>query len=277
MTTKKAFVIGHPIAHSKSPLIHGHWITTFGLDASYEAIDVSPENLRAFVEDLRQGAFVGGNATIPHKEALIALCDDIDPQALQIGAINTLVATNGRVHGSNSDYIGFLANLDAGAPGWDQELETVIVLGAGGASRAIVAALLQRGVKTIALLNRNLARAEALASHFGSSVVAAGLGDFDRFAPQTGLVVNTSAVGMHGTRFEDFLLAALPGHAVVNDIVYTPLITPLLADAEARGLRTVDGLGMLLHQAVPGFSAWFGIEPKVTADLRIKILRSMGQ
>lgn len=276
MTTQKAFVIGHPIAHSKSPMIHGHWIDLYGLDASYEAIDVAPENLAEFVEALRQGAFRGGNATIPHKEELIALCDEVDPLAEQIGAVNTLMVDEGRVRGSNSDYIGFLANLDAEAPGWDEELETAIVLGAGGASRAILAALGMRGVKTIVLLNRNVARAQALASHFGPQIVAAGLSEFERFAPRAGLVVNTSSVGMNGTRFTDFDLLALPADAVVNDIVYTPLITPLLADAAARQLRIVDGLGMLLHQAVPGFSDWFGVTPEVTSDLREKILKAMG-
>lgn len=275
--TKKAFVIGHPIAHSKSPLIHGHWIEQFGLDASYEAIEIAPENLEGFVERLRDGAYRGGNATIPHKEALIGLCDEVDPLAQKIGAVNTLVLSEGRVHGSNSDYVGFLSNLDAGAPGWDDGLETAIVLGAGGASRAILAALGTKGVANIVLLNRNVARAEALAAHFGPRIIPASLADFARYAPRAGLVVNTSAVGMNGTRFDDLDLTALPSGAVVNDIVYTPLITPLLADAAAQGLRCVDGLGMLLHQAVPGFTAWFGKTPEVTLDLRDLVLAAIGK
>lgn len=273
--TKKAFVIGHPISHSKSPLIHGHWIKTFGIDGHYEAIDVAPDALAGFIAGLRDGAFRGGNATIPHKEALLALCDGIDPLARQIGAVNTLVVSEGRILGSNSDYIGFLANLDAGAPGWDSELETAIVLGAGGASRAILAALCTKGIGRIVLLNRNVSRAETLAAHFGPQIVPGPLADFARFAPDAGLVVNTSAVGMDGTRFEDLDLGELPPAAVVNDIVYTPLMTPLLAEASARGLRIVDGLGMLLHQAVPGFAAWFGITPEVTPDLRALVLASM--
>ncbi|WP_116652463.1 shikimate dehydrogenase [Pelagibacterium sediminicola] len=275
--TIKAFVIGHPIAHSRSPLIHGTWLTRHGIDGSYEPIDVAPEGLWAFIDALRKGAFVGGNATIPHKEALVSLCDAVDPLAEKIGAVNTLTVSNGRILGSNSDYLGFLSNLDATGPGWDENLERAIVLGAGGASRAILAALEARKIPDIVLLNRNLARAESLAAEFGGNITPAPLDEFARFAPAAGLVVNTSAVGMGGTRFEGLDLGALPGHAVVNDIVYTPLVTPLLADAKARGLRTVDGLGMLLYQAVPGFAAWFGTTPEVTPGLRAIVLGAMGQ
>lgn len=275
--TIKAFVIGHPIAHSRSPLIHGTWLRQYGIDGSYEPIEVAPADLDRFVGTLREGPFAGGNATIPHKEALVALCDEVDPLARKIGAVNTLTIARGRITGANSDYLGFLANLDAGAPGWDDKLETAIVLGAGGASRAILAALGARKIPDIVLLNRNLARAENLASQFGDHITPAPFDDFARFAPAAGLVVNTSAVGMGGTRFEGLDLRALPGHAVVNDIVYTPLVTPLLADAKARGLRIVDGLGMLLYQAVPGFAAWFGTTPEVTSGLREKVLGAMGQ
>lgn len=276
-STAKAFVIGHPIAHSKSPLIHGHWLETFGIAGRYEAIDIAPNDLETFIQSLRHGKFRGGNATIPHKEALIALCDSVDPLAAKIGAINMLVVSGGTIHGANSDYLGFLANLDAEASGWADNLGTAIVLGAGGASRAILAALCAKELKRIVLLNRDVSRAEALAAHFGPSIVPAPLGEFTRFAPEADLLVNTSAVGMNGTRFETLDLDALPRTAVVNDIVYTPLLTPLLADAAARGLRIVDGLGMLLHQAVPGFAAWFGVTPEVTPALRALVLKSMGQ
>lgn len=275
--TIKAFVIGHPIAHSKSPLIHGAWLKAHKIDGTYEAIDVAPDALPGFIENLRGGAFAGGNATIPHKEALVSLCDEVDPLARKIGAVNTLRVRDGRVLGSNSDYLGFLANLDAATPGWDEGLETAIVLGAGGAARAVLAALGARQIPAIVLLNRSPGRAERLAAHFGARITPAPLADFARFAPGAGLVVNTSSIGMGGTRFANLDLAALPALAVVNDIVYTPLVTPLLADADALGLRSVDGLGMLLHQAVPGFAAWFGVTPEVSPDLRALVLAAMGQ
>lgn len=268
---KKAFVIGHPIKHSRSPLIHGSWIAEHGVDGSYEAIDVAPEELPAFVERLRQGEFAGGNVTIPHKEAVFALCDSVDPLATTIAAVNTLVARDGKVHGFNTDFMGFLGNLDQNAPGWAKGLNRAIVLGAGGAARAILVALRERGVPEIVLLNRTPEKAEALAREISGPFVPGALSDYARYAPGAGLVVNTSSVGMHDTRFEDLDLRLLPRTALVTDIVYVPLVTPLLADARALGLRTVDGLGMLLHQAVPGFEAWFGVRPEVTPSLRAKI------
>lgn len=265
---KKAFIIGHPISHSRSPLIHGTWLRTHGIEGSYEAVDVAPDALPAFIARVRAGEFVGGNVTVPHKEAVFALCDSVDPLARAIGAVNTLVAKNGTVHGFNTDYLGFLGNLDQTAPGWDRGLQTAIVLGAGGASRAILVALRERGVKTIHVLNRSLDKAEALASEFGPTIQPGPLDSFNNLAGQAGLVVNASSIGMHGTRFEGIDLARLQKTALVTDIVYVPLITPLLADAAALGLQTVDGLGMLLHQAVPGFEAWFGVRPEVTLALR---------
>ena len=264
----RAFVIGHPIAHSRSPLIHGTWLEAHGIEGSYEAIDVTPDALPQFVAQVRAGAFAGGNVTIPHKEAVFALCDEVDPLARRIGAVNTLVARNGRVWGTNTDYLGFLGNLDQEAPGWDEGLAEAIVVGAGGAARAVLVALAERGLKHIAILNRTADKAKSLAAEMGPQFSGHGLDAFETLAPDAGLLVNTSSVGMHGTRFDDLPLAALPTGALVTDIVYTPLETPLLADARARGLRVVDGLGMLLHQAVPGFEAWFGTRPLVTAQLR---------
>jgi len=264
----KAFVIGHPIAHSRSPLIHGTWLKAHGIDGSYEAIEVTPEALPQFVAQVRAGAFAGGNVTIPHKEAVFALCDEVDPLARRIGAVNTLVARNGRVWGTNTDYLGFMGNLDQEAPGWDDGLAEAIVIGAGGAARAVLVALAERGLKRIAILNRTADKAKSLAAEMGPQFSGHALDAFATLAPDAGLLVNTSSVGMHGTRFDDLPLAALPAGALVTDIVYTPLQTPLLADARARGLRVVDGLGMLLHQAVPGFEAWFGTRPQVTAQLR---------
>ena len=275
--TTKAFVIGHPIAHSRSPLIHGSWIAEHEIDGSYTAIDVSPADLPGFFERLRTGEFAGGNVTIPHKEAVFALCDSVDPLAETIGAVNTLVVETGRVHGTNTDYLGFLGNLDAGAPGWSDGLETAIVLGAGGAARAILVALQSRGIGSIVLLNRTRATAEKMAAELPGQIAVAGLEAFNDVAPLAGLVVNTTSIGMHGTKFENFDLSLLPARALVTDIVYVPLVTPLLAEAKALGLKTVDGLGMLLHQAVPGFEAWFGVRPVVNARLRQTIEATLGR
>jgi shikimate dehydrogenase len=267
----KAFVIGHPIAHSRSPLIHGTWLKSLGVDGSYTAIDVAPAGLDAFLGRLRDGEFAGGNVTIPHKEAVFARCDDIDHLARTIGAVNTLVADRDGLHGFNTDYMGFLGNLDQKAPGWSAGLDEAIVLGAGGASRAILVALRERGISRIHLLNRTLSKAEALADAITGPIHPAPLDAFARQAPAAGLVVNTTAAGMHGNPPLDLPLDLLPETALVTDIVYVPLETPLLATARGRGLRTVDGLGMLLHQAVPGFEAWFGVRPEVTAELRAAV------
>lgn len=269
--TIKAFVIGHPIAHSRSPLIHGTWLAEHGIDGTYDAIDVVPEALPGFFERLRSGAFAGGNVTIPHKEAVFALCDSADDLARKIGAVNTLVVRNGKVHGTNTDYLGFLGNLDTNAPGWSDSLNAALVLGAGGAARAILVALQSRNIPVI-LLNRTRATADRLAQEFGSGGFTVGtLDDINQLAPRAGLVVNTTSLGMHGTRFEQFDINVLRPGTLVTDIVYSPLETPLLADARARRLPVVDGLGMLLHQAVPGFAAWFGVEPRVTPALRARI------
>ena len=266
--TTKAFVIGHPIAHSRSPLIHGTWLKEHGIDGSYEAIDVAPADLPAFFERLRTGEFAGGNVTIPHKEAVFALCDSVDDLARMIGAVNTLVVRDGKVHGTNTDYLGFLGNLDANAPTWSDGPNDALVIGAGGAARAVLVALRRRNGGQVHVLNRTLANAQALVEEIDGPFSAHGFEDFAELAPRIGLVVNTSSIGMHGTKFDWLDMSLLPKTTLVTDIVYTPLETPLLAEARAHGLRTVDGLGMLLHQAVPGFAAWFGVTPKVTPQLR---------
>jgi shikimate dehydrogenase len=275
--TTKAFVIGHPINHSRSPLIHGTWLAEHGIDGSYEAIDVAPGELKAFFARLRTGEFAGGNVTIPPKEAVFALCDSVDPLAKTIGAVNTLVVRDGKVHGTNTDYLGFLGNLDAGAPGWSDNLDEAIVLGAGGAARAVLVALRSRGVKQVHILNRTVANAAQLAADIEGPFSAHGYDAFAELAPKAGLVVNTSSIGMHGTRFDTLDLALLPTNALVTDIVYIPQVTPLLSDAKTLGLGTVDGLGMLLHQAVPGFESWFGTRPLVTPALRARIEATLGQ
>lgn len=267
----RAFIIGHPVQHSRSPAIHGHWLKVHGIPGSYEPIDMRVTELPALFARLRTGELAGGNVTIPLKEDVAALCDSVDPLARRIGAVNTLVARDGMVSGSNTDYLGFLANLDQQAPGWDHGLETAIVLGAGGAARAILVALAHRGIGTIHILNRTADKAHALAAELAGPFHGHGLSAFDELAPGAGLVVNTTSIGMHGSRFAELALNRLPASALVTDIVYVPLQTPLLAEAHALGLATVDGLGMLLHQAVPGFKAWFGVEPEVTPELRALI------
>ena len=276
----KAFVIGHPVAHSRSPLIHGYWFKTYGVNGSYDRHEVWPEDLPDFIAQLRAGAFAGGNVTVPHKQAARALIDEIDDAARAIGAVNTLVRRKDVLFGTNTDWYGFLANLDARAPGWDARPGPALVLGAGGSARAIVYALSQRGFSPIRILNRSPERAESLVAARDPSITARleghALNRFADFAPETRILVNTTTIGMHGSRFDDLPLQMLPETTIVADIVYTPLVTPLLADAAARGLKTVDGLGMLLHQAVPGFEAWFGVRPEVTPDLRELIERDMG-
>jgi len=277
--TIRAFVVGHPIAHSRSPLIHGYWLEKYGIDGSYEAIDVAPDAFPEIFTRLRAGEFAGGNVTIPLKLAAHDLCDEVDDDAAVIGAVNTLVCRNGRVYGTNTDHFGFLGNLDQHAVGWDRNLKTAIVLGAGGAARAVLLALARRGTSRIVLLNRTPDKAEALAREFAGRlnavIVPDALSAFGIHASEAGIVINTSSVGMHGSRFDNLDLAELPQSALATDIVYTPLITPLLADASARGLRTVGGLGMLLHQAVPGFEAWFGVRPSVTDDLHRRIAATL--
>lgn len=275
--TKKAFVIGHPIAHSRSPLIHNHWLHQHNIDGAYQAVDVDPKDLPVFIKQLRQGAFVGGNVTIPHKLEVFTLCDSIADDAQTIGAVNTLVMRAEGLHGFNTDLAGFLGNLDQNAPGWAQNSGHAIVLGAGGgAARAVLIGLAQRGFDKIYILNRTLETAVKLAGELPGPFEAVALTEFNKLAVNAAIVVNTSAVGMHGSRFDGLDLTKLPATALVTDIVYTPLETPLLTDAKSAGLKTVDGLGMLLHQAVPGFEAWFGVSPTVSAELRDLVVKDLG-
>ncbi|PBB91108.1 shikimate dehydrogenase [Mesorhizobium sp. WSM3864] len=271
MVEKRAFVTGHPIAHSRSPKIHRHWLEEYGIDGSYQAIDVRPEDFAAFLKSLDENGYRGGNVTIPHKEAAFALVARRDEAAEAIGAVNTLWLEDGVLWGGNTDALGFAGNLDEHAPGWAAN-GPAVVLGAGGASRAVVHALKDRGINDIRIVNRTLARAEELADRFGAGVSAHGAGAVGELLSDAGLLINTTALGMHGNEILAADPAGLPGHAIVTDIVYVPLETPLLAAARARGLKTVDGLGMLLHQAVPGFERWFGKRPEVTPQLRRMIV-----
>ncbi|PDQ17773.1 shikimate dehydrogenase [Mesorhizobium sanjuanii] len=273
--SKKAFVTGHPIAHSRSPKIHAYWLAKYGIDGSYRAIDVAPADLAEFVQTLAANGYRGGNVTIPHKEAAFALVPRRDDAAEAIGAVNTLWFEDGALWGGNTDGHGFAANLDEHAPGWASN-GPAVVLGAGGASRAVIHALIERGVSDVRIVNRTVARAEELSHRFGGGVSAHGVAATGELLADAGLLVNTTALGMHGNEGLSADPAGLPAHALVTDLVYVPLETPLLAAARARGLKTVDGLGMLLHQAVPGFERWFGVRPEVTAELRRIILADIG-
>lgn len=274
-TAARAFVCGHPIAHSRSPQIHGFWLKQYGVDGSYEAIDIAPEDFTRFLEQLPGSGLRGGNITIPHKEMAFRLVEKLDEAAQAIGAVNTLWLENGVLHGANTDAHGFAANLDEHAPEWPQA-GVAVVLGAGGAARAVVHALKSRGLREIRIVNRTLGRAVELASHFGDGVSAHSFDTAEQLLGDAGLLVNTTSVGMQGNAQLPVDPARLPRHAIVTDIVYVPLETPLLAAARANGLQTVDGLGMLLHQAAPGFERWFGVRPEVTADLRATIVAGLG-
>ncbi|WP_132256815.1 shikimate dehydrogenase [Methylobacterium segetis] len=275
---KKAFVVGHPIAHSRSPLIHNHWLGIHGIAGSYERLDVAPDAFPDFLRALPDSGFAGGNVTIPHKEAAFRLADALTPRAERIGAVNTLiVGADGRIRGDNTDAPGFIAHLDQslGADWPERTGGTALVLGAGGAARAIVVGLAERGLGRILIANRTPERAATLVGLAPGAAEAVAWEDLPGRLSGTGLLVNTTSLGMTGHPPLDVDLAPLPGRAAVADIVYAPLETPLLAAARARGLAAVDGLGMLLHQAVPGFAAWFGVRPAVTEALRARIVADL--
>ncbi len=271
-TGPHAFVVGHPIGHSRSPLIHGYWLRQHELSGSYERIDVSPAGFAAFIASLVSRGLVGGNVTIPHKQAALALADRVTDRARLLGAANTLWRANGLLYADNTDVQGFVDSLDASVPGWAGTGGHAVVLGAGGAARGIVAGLLDRIPERIVVVNRTPARAADLAAVFGPRVTAHAWADVATVLPRAGLLVNTTSLGMLGQPALAIDLAPLPAGALVADIVYVPLETPLLAAARRRGLQTVDGLGMLLHQAVPGFARWFGITPTVTPELRALVV-----
>lgn len=269
--TRRCFIIGHPVAHSRSPLIHGHWLAEHGLAGSYERVDVAPAEMAGFTARLRAGEFVGGNVTVPNKEVVLPLLDEISETARAMGAANTLWLEDGRLHGDNTDAYGFLAHLDACVPGWAERSRTALILGAGGAARAVVHGLAERGLERIILVNRSPERAAELAAAFPKAVEARPWQDIATLVGESDLIVNTTSLGMHGQPPLEIDLSALRPGTIVDDIVYVPLETPLLAEARRRGGFPVDGLGMLLHQAVPGFERWFGVRPQVTAALRAKL------
>jgi shikimate dehydrogenase len=263
---RAACLIGWPAAHSRSPLIHQYWLRTLGMEGGYNIEAVPPEGFADFVLHLASHGFVGANVTLPHKERALALSTP-DPRARAVGAANTLWYDGDELRSTNTDIEGFIDNLDACAPGWDAATEA-LVLGAGGASRAVVFGLIERGIKRVHLANRTVARAQTLAAQFGPRVNPVEWHAVDGLLPTAGLLVNTTSLGMHGQPALEIGLGLLPSAAVVADLVYVPLQTALLSAARARGLRTADGLGMLLHQAVRGFELWFGQRPLVTPELR---------
>ena len=267
----RACVMGHPVAHSRSPMIHGYWLKNLGIAGSYELQDLSPEAFTGFVQSFAQNGFVGGNVTVPHKEAAFKLAQRREPAAEAIGAVNTLWLEDGLLVGGNSDTHGFIAHLDHTAPGWQVKNGRAVVLGAGGSARSAVYGLAQRGFE-VAIVNRTVDRARELAAHFNphfdNRISAHGHDALAELLPRADLLVNCTSCGMDGKPKLEIDLAQLKLSAVVYDVVYVPLETELLVQAKARGHRTVDGLGMLLEQAGYGFQKWFGASPEVTPELR---------
>jgi shikimate dehydrogenase len=264
--TIEACVIGWPIAHSRSPLIHGYWLRQHGIDGAYGIEAVPPEALEDFLRDLG-GRYAGCNVTLPHKETAFARVRIADTTTQRLGAVNTLFRKDGQICGTNTDGEGFLANVSFHLPDWTAASQRAVILGAGGAARAIVAVLVDAGVRSITLVNRSKDRARSLASIFGGAVHVEDWQSMPAALRQADMLVNTTSLGMKGQPPLPIDLAPLPHTAVVADIVYIPLETPLIASAQARGNPVVPGLGMLLHQAVRGFELWFGIRPKVTDEL----------
>lgn len=273
-TSRLAGVMGWPVAHSKSPRLQGYWLAKYGIDGTYMPLPVVPENFASAVKSLRDLGFAGVNVTIPHKQAVFDVCDELSDRAQRIGAVNTVTfADDGKILGDNTDGFGFIENLRQNVPDIDFARGPAIVLGAGGACRAIIVSLLDENCPEIRLLNRTKARADALADEINDSRIT--VVEWDRInqcLEDAALLVNTTSLGMVGQPPLEIDLAGLAKQAIVTDIVYAPLKTGLLAQAESRGNPVVDGLGMLLHQARPGFHRWFGIDPVVTPELRDFVL-----
>ncbi len=275
--TIKAGVIGWPVNHSLSPRLHGFWLDQYGIDGVYLRLAVTPENIEAALRALPKLGFAGANVTVPHKEAAFRIVDTLSDTAKKIGAVNTIVcAADGTLRGDNTDAFGFISNINAAVPSFNAAAAPAVVLGAGGAARAVIAALIEAGAADIRLTNRTAERAEALVAHFGASVQSVAWDDRHGAVDGAGLLVNTTTLGMTGKPALEMHLDGLIKGAVVNDIVYVPLKTGLLQAAEDRGFQAVDGLGMLLHQARPGFEAWFGKRPEVSEALRRHVLAETG-
>jgi len=268
-----AGVIGHPVAHSRSPLLHGHWLRTYGLQGHYVPMDIAPDTLETAFRTLPDLGFVGVNVTIPHKERVMEIADLVSDRATLIGAANTIIfRKDGKIHADNTDGYGFIENLRQGAPGWDPKAGPAMVLGAGGAARAVIASLLEVGVPEIRISNRTRNRAEQLREEFGARIRVVEWVQAGNAMDDAALVVNSTSLGMVGKQELRVPLDGLQPGTVVTDLVYTPLETRLLRVARAQGCTCVDGLGMLIHQAVPGFERWFGKRPEVDDATRAAIL-----
>jgi shikimate dehydrogenase len=263
---RAACVIGWPIEHSRSPLIHNYWLKAYGIPGAYRREAIPPERFQSFVQSLAANGYVGANVTVPHKEAALA-CSAPDDRARAVGAANTLWFDS-ELRSTNTDVGGFLDNLDASVPGWDRDRGPALVLGAGGAARAVVYGLLERGIDNVVVINRSLERAQALQERFGTRVGTADWNERNARLADAKLLVNTTTLGMQGQPDLSLDVERLSDDAVVAELVYAPAVTTLLRAAKARGLRTADGLGMLLYQAVGGFTLWFGKKPEVTDELR---------
>jgi shikimate dehydrogenase len=263
-------VIGWPIEHSRSPLIHNYWLKAYGIAGEYRREAVPPDEFGAFIHSLAARGYIGANVTVPHKEAALALSQP-DERARAVGAANTLWLDGSVLRSTNTDVEGFLNNLDTHAQHWDRGLGNAVVLGAGGAARAVAFGILARGVARLTVVNRTLARAEALRARLGGPVEVAPWDKLNDLLGDAALFVNTTTLGMAAQPPLNVDVGRLPSHAIVADLVYVPLVTPLIRTAKGRGLRSADGLGMLLHQAVGGFSLWFGKKPEVTPQLRALI------
>ena len=268
----RACVIGWPVAHSRSPLIHGHWLKTYGIAGSYTKHPVRPEDAATFLRTMGEQGFAGCNVTLPHKEVAYAVAAHKQAAARAMGAANTLWFENGRLVADNTDSIAFMSHLRASVPGLDLKNRLVALLGAGGAARALIFAFLEAGAAEVRIFNRTRERAVAVARHFGAAVKPHDWGRRVEGSREAALLVNATSLGMQGAGDLDMDVSRLDAKCVVADIVYVPLVTPLLAAATARGLATVDGLGMFLHQAVPGFEKWFGVRPAVTDELRALVV-----
>jgi shikimate dehydrogenase len=264
----KACVIGWPVGHSRSPLIHGFWLNRLGIKGSYECAEVSPGDFPGFMDNFARLGYAGGNVTLPHKQAAFERCARTTETAACLNAVNTLWIEAGKLQGDNTDVAGFLAALDQEAPDWDLNSGHAVVIGAGGAARAIVYALQLRGLRRILLVNRTKSRAATIAADIGQPIEVVDDSNLQRSLAGAALLVNTTSLGMLGQPPLTIDLTPLPPEATVSDIVYVPLETALIKAAKSRGLLAVSGIGMLLHQAVPGFERWFGIRPSVTAELR---------
>jgi shikimate dehydrogenase len=265
-----ACVVGWPVRHSRSPLIHNFWLRQYGIAGEYRREEIAPEAFPSFAADLPAQGYVGANITIPHKEAALAASEP-DDRALAVGAANTLWLADGNLCSTNTDVEGFTANLDAAVPAWETGRNEAVVLGAGGSAHAVIYGLIEREVPIIHVVNRTAGRAEALQRRFGAAVQPSNWSALPHLLARTALLVNTTSLGMTGQPPLAIDLTPMPGGGVVVDLVYVPLKTALLRAAEARGLATADGLGMLLHQAVRGFQLWFGTRPQVTSELRALI------